>query len=86
MRVAVGESGSEILIEVQDDGAGFDPASASQGFGLAGMRERVSLAAGTLEIESGERGTLIVARLPARRSEQQGERVLRGDSAEQAAS
>jgi signal transduction histidine kinase len=86
VRVAVGESGSEILIEVQDDGAGFDPASASQGFGLAGMRERVSLAAGTLEIESGERGTLIVARLPARRSEQPGERVLREDSAEQAAS
>jgi signal transduction histidine kinase len=55
-----------LLIEVQDDGAGFDPATGSQGFGLAGMRERVGLAGGTLELESGKGGTLVRARLPAR--------------------
>ncbi len=64
VRVAVKESHCELLIEVQDDGAGFDPEHASSGFGLAGMRERVVLAGGTLSIESGEQGTLLTARLP----------------------
>jgi signal transduction histidine kinase len=66
VRVAVGEHDGELLIEVQDDGAGFEPATGSQGFGLAGMRERVGLAGGTLELESSRGGTLVRARLPAR--------------------
>jgi two-component system, NarL family, sensor histidine kinase DevS len=37
---------------VSDDGQGFDPAAESDGFGLAGMRERVELAGGELQIES----------------------------------
>ena len=51
---------------MQDDGGGFDPATASEGFGLAGMRERVSLAGGTLTVDSGEQGTLVKACLPSR--------------------
>ena len=66
VRVAVRESGGELLVEVQDDGAGFDPETGSPGFGLAGMRERVSLAGGTLSIDSGEQGTLVRVCLPAR--------------------
>jgi signal transduction histidine kinase len=65
VRVSVGESGGELLVEVRDDGAGFDTGAASQGFGLAGMHERVSLAGGTLSIASGEQGTVIKASLPA---------------------
>jgi signal transduction histidine kinase len=68
VRVAVGQDEGELLIEVQDDGAGFDPKLVSDGFGLAGMRERVSLAGGTLSIDSGERGTLVKVCLPVRRS------------------
>ena len=49
VRVAVKESDGELLIEVQDDGAGFDPDLAGEGFGLAGMRERVALAGGDAE-------------------------------------
>ena len=64
VQVAVGESDGELQVEVQDDGKGFDPEAASQGFGLEGMRERVSLAGGTLSITPGERGTLVRARLP----------------------
>ena len=64
VQVAVGESDGELQVEVQDDGNGFDPDAASQGFGLEGMRERVSLAGGTLSITPGERGTLVRARLP----------------------
>ena len=40
---------------VRDDGAGFDPAERTDGFGLLGMRERVQLLDGTLEIESSSR-------------------------------
>jgi signal transduction histidine kinase len=65
VRVAVSEADGMLRIEVQDDGGGFDRETASHGFGLAGMQERVSLAGGTLSIDSGERGTVLSARLPA---------------------
>ncbi len=65
--VRVVERGGRISIEVQDDGRGFDPAEPRTGFGLLGMRERVELAGGTLEITAGPgAGTRIVATLPAR--------------------
>jgi signal transduction histidine kinase len=64
VRVAINQSDGELLIEVQDDGAGFDTDAKTEGFGVAGMRERVSLAGGTLSIESNERGTLVCACLP----------------------
>jgi signal transduction histidine kinase len=66
VRVAVAESGGELCIEVQDDGAGFDPDTTGKGFGLSGMHERASLAGGTLRVESGAGGTLLTARLPVR--------------------
>ncbi|HSC02320.1 MAG TPA: GAF domain-containing sensor histidine kinase [Solirubrobacteraceae bacterium] len=64
VRVSVTANDGEVTIEVQDDGVGFDTDSHTDGFGLAGMRERVYLAGGTVELESGEDGTLIRARLP----------------------
>jgi signal transduction histidine kinase len=54
------------LLEIDDDGVGFDPASAFPGhLGLHSMRERVTRLGGTLKIESapGE-GTHILLRLP----------------------
>ncbi len=68
VHVSVRESEGEMLVEVQDDGAGFDTANVDHGFGLAGMRERVGLAGGTLNIDSSGEGTLLTARLAARRS------------------
>jgi signal transduction histidine kinase len=65
--VTISEADGQLSIEVQDDGGGFDPETASHGFGLAGMQERVSLAGGTLSVDSGERGTVLSARLPAHR-------------------
>ncbi len=64
--VAVLAGADAVTIEVQDDGIGFDPAASTDGFGLAGMRERVYLAGGTLEIESGEHGTRVHGRLATR--------------------
>jgi glucose-6-phosphate-specific signal transduction histidine kinase len=64
VRVSIGVEDGEVLVEVQDDGRGFDLASRYEGFGLAGMRERVDLAGGTLRLESGDSGTLLCVRLP----------------------
>lgn len=64
VHVRVCESACEIEIEVQDDGTGFDSEAAGRGFGVAGMRERASLAGGSLQITSNERGTTVRACLP----------------------
>ena len=65
--VEVIEEDGEIRIRVTDDGSGFDPKRAGGGFGLLGMRERVSLTGGRFDIRSSEDGTTINAALPARR-------------------
>jgi signal transduction histidine kinase len=59
-------AGADTLeVEVSDDGAGFDPDSASAGFGLVGMRERIALAGGSLTITRLAPGTRVHATLPA---------------------
>jgi signal transduction histidine kinase len=69
VRVAIAAGEGAVSIEVQDDGIGFDPDTHTDGFGLAGMRERVYIAGGTVEVTSGEGGTLVRARLPWRSPE-----------------
>jgi signal transduction histidine kinase len=64
VRVSARVIGSEVVLEVQDDGVGFEPLERTAGFGVAGMRERVYLAGGGLELESGASGTLVRAHLP----------------------
>ncbi|HET6570241.1 MAG TPA: GAF domain-containing protein [Solirubrobacterales bacterium] len=74
-----------LAVLVSDDGSGFDPTADTDGFGLAGMRERIELAGGKLQIESGKgAGTRILASLPLPRAgaggsgldQAAGERVL----------
>jgi signal transduction histidine kinase len=67
VRLVIEESDGELLLEIHDDGVGFDSKAGTDGFGLAGMRERAGLAGGTLSVESGEQGTRVSVRLPARR-------------------
>jgi signal transduction histidine kinase len=65
--------GSEVTMDVYDDGTGFDPsapesaagAADGSGFGLRSLRERVASLNGTLAVESapGE-GTVVAIRLP----------------------
>ena len=55
-----------VRVEVSDDGRGFDPEARADGFGLVGMRERVALAHGQLEIDSAVGRTVVRATLPAR--------------------
>lgn len=84
--VIVGESGEEILIEVNDDGVGFAVGAESSGFGLAGMRERVALAGGTLSVDSDASGTVVRARLPTGALQRAGSPVAAVWRPEQAAS
>jgi signal transduction histidine kinase len=54
-----------VTVEVRDDGIGFDPNVRAPGFGLVGMRERLALADGSLEITSAlGRGTTLRAKVP----------------------
>jgi len=58
----------EVILDVRDDGVGFDPSHAAQptSFGLRGMRQRVDRLAGALEVEAAPgAGTAVSARLPA---------------------
>jgi signal transduction histidine kinase len=65
VHVAIGTDANHVTVEITDDGRGFDISTPAEGFGLAGMRERVFLATGTLKVESSPSGTTIRARLPA---------------------
>ncbi|MDY3561756.1 PAS domain S-box protein [Gemmata sp. JC673] len=71
--VVVGRRGDEAVAVIEDDGYGFDPESVPRaaipgrrgGLGLIGMRERVDLLGGELEIDSAPgSGTTIIARIP----------------------
>jgi signal transduction histidine kinase len=55
-----------VLLDVRDDGVGFDPREASDGFGLSSMRQRLLRVAGGLAVESGPgEGTAVNATVPA---------------------
>ena len=55
----------EIVLEVEDDGRGFEPVDASEGSGMRGMRERALLVRARLEIDSAPgRGTVVRLRVP----------------------
>ncbi len=71
VEVTLSAAAGELHLAIADDGVGFDPAAAQaaaaagRGLGLLGMRERVHLAGGRLELVSGpDRGTEVHAWLP----------------------
>jgi two-component system sensor histidine kinase UhpB len=67
VRVALRTIGPEILLDVPDDGRGLAPDDLRKkgSFGLVGIRERVYILAGSVEIRGDTgRGTVIHVRLP----------------------
>ena len=50
--IRLAEEGNELVFSVEDDGRGFDIASLHSGAGLQGMRDRVDVVGGTLDIAS----------------------------------
>jgi signal transduction histidine kinase len=66
--VAVIEDDGTVQLSVTDDGAGFQTDVASEGFGLIGMRERVTLLGGELDFDSQPgAGVTVAARIPVQR-------------------
>ncbi|MCG5214460.1 sensor histidine kinase [Streptosporangium sp. KLBMP 9127] len=55
-----------VLLDIRDDGAGFEPGGENKGYGLDTMRQRVRGVAGTLSIESTiDQGTAVAVSVPA---------------------
>ncbi|MHB1834544.1 MAG: sensor histidine kinase [Solirubrobacteraceae bacterium] len=66
--IEVIEGETTVQVSIRDDGAGFDPAHRTEGFGVLGMRERAALLHGTLEIDSAPgQGTTVRCTLPVQR-------------------
>ena len=65
VRVVLGATEEEIVVEVSDDGVGFDPRQSTQSVGLGAMRERTALLSGSLEVFSEpDEGTRVRLRVP----------------------
>ena len=61
----VAERSGRLDVLISDDGKGFDPTEKHDGFGVVGMRERIELVDGELEIESRPgAGTRVMASVP----------------------
>lgn len=59
VKVSLKKQGEKIVLEIQDDGVGFDVNGMSGGMGLHGMRERAEQFGGDLQMMSDNRGTTI---------------------------
>jgi len=78
VEITVRRQGDEMVLTVQDDGVGFDPAGmrdrANHGasLGVLGMQERATLVGGQLEISSNPgQGCLVTLRCPWRAQSEQ---------------
>lgn len=66
VRVVVVGNGEDLVVVVEDDGVGFDPAAVTPGAGLSGLRERARRLGGIVEWACGlsGRGTKVSVRMP----------------------
>ncbi len=67
--ISLTRKGDKLIVRVEDDGVGFDPASVmrdeQKGWGLRGMEERITLLGGRFYIGSKPgQGTLVLAEVP----------------------
>ena len=68
-RIRLELDGQELMVEIADDGEGFDPSArtnvSTDSFGLRAMQERVDQWGGTLTVGSGpDGGAVVTARIP----------------------
>ena len=71
VRVTLSSVPDELHLEVQDDGVGFEggESDANTGCGLQGMRERVNLVGGDIDVRSAQfQGTRVSLTVPLRQS------------------
>jgi signal transduction histidine kinase len=76
VRLVLRETQGRIDVRIRDDGSGFDVTTPTDGFGLLGIRERIELAGGELEVTSrpGE-GTELRGWVPARPAQEDSRRL-----------
>jgi signal transduction histidine kinase len=70
VRVAILQKNGDLVMQVSDNGRGFDPAAASQrkSYGLLGIQERAYTLGGRARIEPvGAGGTLVEITIPVAR-------------------
>ena len=71
VEISLSQNPDELMVEVRDDGKGFDPACAAtrKSFGLLGMRERATVLGGSIDITSVPlQGTVVSLRIPMQRT------------------
>ncbi|APE38510.1 hypothetical protein BOX37_19355 [Nocardia mangyaensis] len=65
--IEIDRADTDLVVRVADDGVGAASETADSGWGIIGMRERVTLLGGTLHAGPGQTGGFVVeARIPAR--------------------
>lgn len=64
MSIHIRNQNSELTLEIDDDGCGFDPDTHHDGNGLINLRERLKSVGGSHEIRSNGDGTRIAVRIP----------------------
>ena len=64
VHVRLTRQGREALLEIEDDGAGFDPSTIKPGNGLSNLKGRIESLHGTMAIVGRAPGTAITARFP----------------------
>ena len=65
IKVSLEKGSGKIVLEISDNGIGFEPASAEThgGLGLKGIKERAEQIGGKLQIRSGENGTQVIVEI-----------------------
>ncbi|WP_052494109.1 ATP-binding protein [Nitrosospira sp. NpAV] len=72
VEITLSRNANDLIVEVRDDGKGFDSTDASRkkSFGLLGMRERAAVLGGGIDITSTPRqGTLVSLHIPIKQNE-----------------
>ncbi|MBS0395562.1 MAG: PAS domain S-box protein [Proteobacteria bacterium] len=68
VRVGLDANAGVLELCVADDGHGFEPDGAHQGFGLVGINERAQRLGGRVAIRSGPRGSVVTVSIPQGRA------------------
>ncbi len=65
VEISLTRRGNDLVVQVTDDGVGFDPETVDQGMGIANMRSRALSLGGTLQIDAHPgQGTAVEVRIP----------------------
>lgn len=64
VELALEQREGAVRLTVSDNGGGLKNTSSGRGLGLAGMRERMRMSGGRVDLESGPRGVKVIAEVP----------------------